>query len=682
MTSQNYPWPALPSGADPAWLPPAPERGSLRLKLAGVGPLIDTVRAELAELTGAGAGQLVDGTAEADVVFTTADRADELASGDLAGFDVESAEGLSQEGFAVLRQAGRVAVVGGSDRGLLYGYHHWRRQLRNGTAADGPEAEIHAPATAIRMLNHWDNMAVHPVMGQVERGYSGGSLFYADGALREDLTRVHHYARLLASTGINRVALNNVNVGPLEATLLTERLGDVVRLAEIFRAQGIAVHLSVNFSSPMLLGGLPSADPADPDVAQWWSRTADAIYAEIPDFGGFLVKADSEGQPGPYRYGRDHAEGANMLARAVAPHGGLVFWRAFVYNHQQDWRDRSTDRARAAFDHFVPLDGGFDENVILQVKYGPMDFQVREPVSPVIGAMPGTRLAAEFQVTQEYTGQQKHACYLAPLWSQVLGFDFEGEDVGGGESRRVSGLVDAVVAVSNVGADEHWCGHPFAQANLFAFGRLAWDPALAPEDILREWVQSTYDDVELRDVVVELLRDSWQTYEDYTAPLGVGWMVRPGQHYGPDVDGYEYTPWGTYHFADREGIGVDRTVATGTGFTGQYPLPWAARYEQLDSCPDELLLFFHHVPYTHRLGSGETVIQHIYDTHFAGVERVEEMVAAWETVRHRAPAPVAQRVSERFAEQLRSAVEWRDQLTTYFSRKSGVADEHGRHIHP
>ncbi|MBL0888953.1 alpha-glucuronidase, partial [Myceligenerans sp. I2] len=331
--------------------------------------------------------------------------------------------GEAGEGFRVFREDGAVVVEARCDRGMLYGFFH---VVRLGEAAfTGPDVvEHHAPATPLRMLDHWDNVAVHEVMGQVERGYSGGSIFYDDGRVRADLSRVEAYARLLASTGINRVAINNVNVHTREARLLTDGLADVARIAAVFRPWGIRVHLSVSFAAPTTLGGLGTSDPLDPGVAAWWRNTADRVWAEIPDFGGFVVKADSEGQPGPFAYGRDHADGANMLAEAVAPHWGLVHWRAFVYDHRQDWRDRSTDRARAAHDNFAPLDGRFARNVIVQVKYGPMDFQVREPVSPVIAAMPDTRVALELQVTQEYTGHQKHAVYLGRQWSEILNFDF------------------------------------------------------------------------------------------------------------------------------------------------------------------------------------------------------------------------------------------------------------------
>jgi alpha-glucuronidase len=485
--------------------------------------------------------------------------------------------------------------------------------------------------------------------------------------------------------------VNNVNVHATETHLLTDRLGDVTAIADALRPYGIRVHLSVNFAAPLFLGDLPTADPLAQQVRLWWTETTRRVYQSIPDFGGYVVKADSEGQPGPSAYRRTHAEGANLLADALAPFGGTVHWRAFVYNHRQDWRDRSTDRARAAFDHFAPLDGRFRDNVVLQVKYGPIDFQAREPVSPLIAAMPATRLAVELQATQEYTGQQRHVCYLGPQWSEVLAFRPRGaQEASVGE--LTAGCGGGLVAVSNVGDDPFWTGHPLAQANLYAAGRLAWDPRLDPVAVLDEWISLTFPasaagaDAErepLRRTLHGMMDDSWQAYEQYTAPLGVGFMVRPGLHYGPDVDGYEYTPWGTYHFADRDGVGVDRTRASGTGFTGQYPQPWSDTYESLDQCPDELLLFFHHVPYTHVLHSGSTVIQHIYDTHFAGAQRTAEMRRAWAQVATNSlvPRDFYERVRERLDEQVRCAEEWRDQINTYFYRKSGIPDQRGRRIY-
>jgi len=681
----------------PAWLPAQAWRaiGSRHTLVSGAEESVATVYAEVraacARFGGSVTRLSVDG--EADLMLALTGAAGPGATAGAVG-------GLGEEGYTIGRAGGLTTVTADAPAGLLYGLFH---VVRLGESAFGDDlaTRTHRPAIRRRMLDHWDNVDVHPVMGQVERGYSGGSIFWRDGAITDDTARVRAYARLLAASGVNAVTINNVNVGRTEARLLTDRLDHVATFADIFRPYGIRLHLSVTFAAPMVLGGLSTADPLDEAVRDWWAATTAQVYARVPDFGGYVVKADSEGQPGPFAYGRSHADGANLLADALAPYGGVVHWRAFVYNHRQDWRDRTTDRARAAYDHFAPLDGQFRDNAIVQVKYGPVDFQPREPVSPVIGAMPATRLAVELQVTQEYTGHQLHVCYLPPLWSEVLGFRFDGDsleadgDVSGdlGSSvAAIAGRGGTLAAVSNVGDDPFWCGHPLAQANLYAFGRLGWDPTADPTALLDEWIDLTFpagdaagtvaDPGRLRQTLHAMMDGSWRTYERYTAPLGVGFMVNPGNHYGPSVDGYEYSRWGTYHFADRDGVGVDRTRATGTGYTGQYPKPWSEVYESLTDCPDELLLFFHHVPYDHLLHSGSTVIQHIYDTHFAGVDEAIAMRERWLDIADTGLDPALYaRVADRLDEQVRSAREWRDQINTYFFRKSGIPDAHGRRIH-
>lgn len=574
----------------------------------------------------------------------------------------------------------RIAVE--SPGGALYAVFHFLRLLATGSGIEALDI-AEAPACKLRMINHWDNMD-----GSVERGYAGRSIFFRNGEVLASSPRIRDYARLMASIGINGIAINNVNVHRLESSLITERLlPDVAAIAELFREYGIRLFLSVNYASPFELGELPTADPLDRRVAEWWKRRAADIYRHIPDFGGFVVKADSENRPGPFTYGRDHADGANMLADALAPYGGLVLWRCFVYNCRQDWRDRTTDRARAAYDHFKPLDGRFRDNVVLQIKNGPMDFQVREPVSPLFGAMERTNQIMEFQITQEYTGQQRHVCYLIPQWKEILDFDTLLKGEGSTVKAIAAGQVHpythcGITAVSNVGDDDNWTGHHLAQANLYGYGRLIWNPELAAAEIAEEWTRLTFgSDPEVLSVVTGLLLESWPIYEQYTSPLGVGWMVKPHVHYGPDVDGYEYSKWGTYHFADCRGIGVDRTQASGTGYTAQYESANAERYERLETCPDELLLFFHHVPYTYRLQSGKTVIQHIYDTHFEGVERLQYWIGRWAELEGKIDADRFGHVSERLKEQLDSAKEWRDVINTYFYRKSGIADERGRVIY-
>ena len=669
----------------PAWLPDAAfaALGERRTAVLGDGLLTATVRRE-AEQACARFGGSVHAAGDAEhceLVLALSSWPDLPAAAEAVR--TEMPEDPGEEGFVLVRRRDVTVVLAGGPAGLLYGFFHLVRLGQAAFGADHPP-QTHRPAMPLRMLDHWDNVAVHDVMGQVERGYAGGSIFWCDGALRKDLTRVRDYGRLLAAIGVNAVSVNNVNVHATEARLLTDRLDDVAALADELRPYGVRVHLSVNFASPVVLGGLSTADPLDDAVRDWWGRTTSRVYDRVPDFGGYVVKADSEGQAGPFAYGRTHADGANLLADALAPHGGVVHWRAFVYNHRQDWRDRSTDRARAAYDHFAPLDGQFRDNAILQVKNGPIDFQPREPVSPVLAAMPNTRVALEVQATQEYTGQQKHVCYLAPMWREVLAF----RPWGPGRA-RIAEVVAGMVAVSNIGDDRFWTGHPLAQANLYAFGRQAWDPLLDPTAILDEWIGLTFSHdatgvpEPLRHTLHAMMDDSWLTYERYTAPLGVGFMVNPAAaHYGPSVDGYEYTQWGTYHFADRDGIGVDRTVATGTGYTAQYPQPWSAIYESLERCPDELLLFFHHVPYTHVLHSGVTVIQHIYDTHFAGAEQAHAMRELWRGLEAGLVDPTLYaRVAERLDEQVRCAEEWRDQINTYFLRKSGIPDALGRKIY-
>jgi alpha-glucuronidase len=364
----------------------------------------------------------------------------------------------------------------------------------------------------------------------------------------------------------------------------------------------------------------------------------------------------------------------------------VVIWRCFVYNCRQDWRDRSTDRARAAYDNFKPLDGQFHNNVMLQIKNGPMDFQVREPVSPLFGAMPNTNQVLELQITQEYTGQQRHVCYLVPQWKEILDFD----TYVAGEGSHVHSVVDGslfpyaysgMAAVSNIGADVNWTGHTLAQANLYGYGRLAWNPRLTTDEITEDWIRLTFgDDPDVVANVRHILNRSWPVYESYTAPLGVGWMVNPGHHYGPNVDGYEYSAWGTYHFADHEGIGVNRTLKDGTGYTAQYVSPNADMYETVEACPDELLLFFHHVHYTHRLHSGKTVIQHIYDTHFDGVDQAAQLVETWKDLQEKIDEKRYADVLAKLEDQVDHAREWRDVINTYFYRKSGIADEQGRPI--
>lgn len=607
---------------------------------------------------------------------------------DIDKYDLSSdlLEDLNDEGYAIktVNNSGKqqILLIGKTDKGVLYATHHLLHLVQTKRSLEKLNIKD-APKNQFRMMNQWDN-----IDGTIERGYAGKSIFYFQNDITDDLTRVIDYARLLSSIGINAISINNVNVWDVETNIITDQyLPKVKKIAEIFQAYGITIFLSINYASPIALGNLDTADPLDDNVKDWWKKKVEEIYHYIPNFGGFVVKADSENRPGPFTYGRDHAEGANVLAEALKPFGGVVIWRCFVYNNLQDWRDRETDRARAAYDHFKPIDGKFLDNVILQVKNGPMDFQVREAVSPLLGALEKTNQILELQVTQEYTGQQKDVCYLVPQWKEILAFDTYAK----GPETKIKNIANGTVfknkysgiaAVSNIGNDMNWTGNTLAQANLYGYGRLTWNPDLTTEEITNDWIHVTFgEDQQVKENIEYILLHSWKTYENYTAPLGIGWMVNPGHHYGPNIDGYEYSMWGTYHFADCHGIGVDRTVETGTGYTSQYFSPNAQNYNSLETCPDELLLFFHHVPYTHVLKSGETVIQYIYNTHFNGVVEVEEFIEKWSELDGNVDKQIFENVKDRLQLQLENAKEWRDQINTYFFRKSGIADEKNRRIY-
>lgn len=589
---------------------------------------------------------------------------------------------LNDEGYVIQASNHGLLLLAKTDRGVLYAAFNLLKLLQMNENLEELNI-VENPKNQLRMINHWDNMD-----GSVERGYSGDSIFYKDYQFINDFTRIKDYARLMASVGINGISINNVNVHKIETKLITEEyLPEVAKTAEIFRAYGIKTFLSANYASTIEIGGLDTADPLDPEVRNWWKEKAKEIYRYIEDFGGFVVKADSEHRPGPFTYNRTHADGSNMLGEALQPFGGLVIWRCFVYDCMQDWRNRKIDRARAAYDHFKPLDGQFLDNVILQIKNGPMDFQVREAVSPLFGALSKTNQILEFQIAQEYTGQQRHLCYLIPQWKEVLDFDTYCQGEGSYVKRVVDGSIYpqkfcGIAAVTNLGIDQNWTGHTLAQANLYGYGRLIWNPDLVETEITNEWILQTFgNDEEVAEQVGRMLTDSWRVYENYTAPLGVGWMVNPNHHYGPNVDGYEYSVWGTYHFADCNGIGVNRTSKDGTGYTSQYFEENFNLYENIETCPDELILFFHHVPYTHVLKSGETVIQHIYNTHFDGVVQAEELRERWLKLEGKIDAQSFAGVLERLNHQVEHSKEWRDQINTYFYRKSGIADRHNRTIY-
>ena len=535
-------------------------------------------------------------------------------------------------------------VTAKTEQGLLYGAYALLRG----------ESGYSAPFWKLRILNHWDNLD-----GSIERGYAGRSIFWdLDGEQPKaiDARLIKEYARANASIGINGTVLNNVNASP--KMLSAPYIQKVREIAAILRPYGIKVYLSVNFASPMALGGLKTADPLNPKVRGWWKAKAKEIYQQIPDFGGFLVKANSEGQPGPGDYKRTHAQGANMLAEAVKPYGGIIMWRSFVYgaNHKGE------DRVKQAVSEFIGDDGKFSDNVILQSKNGPLDFQPREPYAPIFDNMHNTPQMAELQITQEYLGQSRHLVYLAPMWREFFGFV---------EPSRLVGIA----GVANIGLDKNWCGHHFSQANWYAFGRLAWNPNLTSEKIADEWLTATFTPKDyslftLHSSLLSVMLRSREACVDYMMPIGLHHIFRFDHHYGPEPDGYiahypiEWCPV-YYHQADSAGIGFDRTH-TGSNATAQYREPYCSLYDDVNTCPERYLLWFHHVPWTYRLKSGRTVYEEMQFRYNRGVKEVEDFVRIWQEAKPLIDEQRWQEVDTRMQHQLENAREWRDTCLRYF----------------
>jgi len=570
-----------------------------------------------------------------------------------------------------------LVITGATDRGVVYGTFALLRKIAMGEDVSALKV-VESPSAPIRWVNEWDNLN-----GTIERGYAGPSIFFDNRAVRSDLTRAAQYARLLASLGINGCDVTNVNADL--HILDSDFIPQLARIADVFRPYGVQLGVAVNVSMPKQVGGLDTFDPVDPKVAAWWQQKFDEVYRQIPDFGGIVVKADSEGQLGPSVYGRNPAQAANVIARALKPHGGIVFYRAFVYNHHLDWNDLKADRARAAYDIFHPLDGQFDDNVIIQIKYGPIDFQVREPASPLFGGLTKTNEAIELQVTQEYTGQQRHTVYLPPLWKTVLDFNMgvDGrytpvKDIINGSSfhRPIGGYTGVV----NVGLDTDWLGNHLALANLYGFGRLAWNPNLSSETIADEWTKLTFSsNPDVLQNVTGILMASWPAYEEYTGPLGLQTLTNiTGPHYGPAPESQENNGWGQWIRANHDGVGMDRTIATGTGYVGQYSPQVQNIFEPLANTPDDLVLFFHHLPYTYQLHNGKTVIQTIYDKHYEGASKAAEFLKEWKQLRGHVDDERYNDVLAQLQYQAGHVIVWRDAIDDWFQRMSGINDDKGR----
>jgi alpha-glucuronidase len=519
------------------------------------------------------------------------------------------------------------------------------------------------PRLGLRVLDHWDNLD-----GSVERGYAGRSLWDWDALPQKVDPRLRDYARANASVGINGSVLNNVNADA--KSLSAEYLRKTKAVADAFRPYGVRVYLSARFSAPMELGGLKTADPLDPAVAEWWREKADEIYDLIPDFGGLLVKANSEGQPGPRTYGRDHVDGANMLAKALAPHGGVVMWRAFVYDAKPGY-----DRAGAAYEQLQPFDGRFAPNVLLQVKNGPVDFQPREPFHPLFGAMPRTPLMPELQITQEYTGQSNHLVFLATSWHEFLASDTYAEGRGSTVAKVADGSLygqrlTGMAGVANTGSARDWTGQHFAQANWYAFGRLAWNPDAAPRELADEWVRMTFTlDAKAVALITNVMLGSHEAAVDYMTPLGLHHIMWGGHHYGPAPweQKFERADWNPvyYHKADAGGVGFDRT-ATGSNTVAQYNGPVRERFADLKTCPEEFLLWFHHVPWDYRVRSGRTLWDEMALRYQRGVDWVRGARRAWASLAGSIDAERHAAVARKLETQERDAVWWRDACLLYF----------------
>ena len=540
------------------------------------------------------------------------------------------------------RISGRT-VTARTEMGLLYGRYALLR---------GEQGESH-PYYKLRILNHWDN-----IDGSIERGYAGKSIFW-NNRLEIDHNLIEKYAEANASVGINGTVLNNVNASP--KMLTRAYINKVKEVADILRPWGIRVYISVNFGSPKALGDLTTADPLDPKVRQWWQKKVKEIYAVIPDFGGFLVKANSEGQPGPFDYGRTHADGANMLADALKPYGGIVMWRSFVYGAKH----KGEDRVKQAVSEFAELDGQFRENVILQSKNGPLDFQPREPYAPIFHQMKKTPQMAELQITQEYLGQSKHLVYLAPMWKEFFSYVSPQQLVG-------------IAGVANIGLDTNWCGHHFSQANWYAFGRLAWNPMLSSKKIAEEWLAQTFDDESsnksqnLKSQLVSVMLRSREACVDYMMPLGLHHIFKFDHHMGPQPGGFirsypiEWCPV-YYHRANADSIGFDRSH-TGSNATAQYPEPYCSLYDDVTTCPERFLLWFHRVPWTRRMNSGRTLWEELQWHYNRGVAEVDDFAAVWQQVKPYIDEQRWQEVADLMAFQQQDARLWRDVCLEYFGQ--------------
>jgi len=617
---------------------------------------------------------LVIGASRQSQLIQKLDLSDELATLGPEGFLIRAIE---------IDGIPSIVITANEDTGLLYGSFHLLRLMQNGQSIK--DIDIRSkPRIQYRLLNHWDNLN-----GSIERGYAGKSLWKWNELPETIDPRYKDYARANASIGINGTVVNNVNANPV--ILTAEYIAKLKALADVFRPYGIKLFVSIRFSSPLRpasnknsrrggIGSLDTADPLDPNVQEWWKEKAKEIYQSIPDFGGFLVKANSEGMPGPQDYDRSHADGANMLAEALAPYSGIVMWRAFVYDADVD-----PDRARRAYKEFTPLDGEFNANIFVQSKNGPIDFQPREPVHPLFGAMPKTPLMLELQITQEYLGHSKHLVFLAPMWKEYLEFDTYAK----GQGSRVCRIVDGslhnypmtgIAGVANTGSERNWCGHLFGQANWYAFGRLAWDHSLSSEAIAEEWIRMTLSrNNDVIKTIKSMMMGSWEACINYMTPLGLHHIMQEGFHYGPGpghAQGRQDWTSVYYHRADSKGLGFNRS-STGSQATSQYFSPNAEIFDNLKTCPEKYLLWFHHVNWDYKTESGRTLWEELCYRYNTGVDYVTAMRRKWAGLEKYGASHAAHidqdiylHVQEKLATQEKDAAIWRDTCLSYFQKFS------------
>jgi alpha-glucuronidase len=660
---------ALPAASEDGydlWLRyhPQPRSPARELVAGAASPTLDAAQRELLRglsgLGGAPVSVVPEPGRSGAVLFGTP-----RSSKQIAGMSL-GLERAGPEGYVIrsttLGGHSVTVIAANTDVGVLYGAFHFLRLLQTGRGSEALDL-VSRPRTSLRVLDHWDNLDRH-----VERGYAGQSIWDWHKLPGWLDPRYTDYARACASIGINGAVLTNVNAN---ATSLTPPyLEKAAALASVFRPYGVRVFLTARFSAPIELGGLKSADPLDPEVRAWWKAKIDEIYRYIPDFGGFLVKANSEGQPGPQDYHRTHADGANMLAEPLAAHGGVVMWRAFVYSS-----DNTEDRARQAYTEFVPLDGKFASNVLVQVKNGPIDFQPREPFSPLFGAMPKTPLMMEFQITKEYLGFATHLVYLGTMWEEALDADTLVSGKGSTVGRVIDGdlhgyKLTGMAGVANVGSDRNWSGSHFDQANWYAFGRLAWDPDLSARTIAEEWVRMTFsNDPAFVGPVVAMMMGSREAAVDYMTPLGLAHLMGTGHHYGPapwvsDLKRPEWNP-AYYHRADANGIGFERGPQ-GSNATAQYSPKVAAMFADPKKTPENLLLWFHHVSWDRRMSSGRTLWDELVYRYDHGVDAVKQMRRTWDAQRERVDAERFAQVAAFLAIQEQEAQWWRDACVAYF----------------